>query len=547
MSAKHAIRGAVAAVCLPVFLASAGHAQQDVFGEVIDVRVVNLEVVVTEKGHRVSGLGPEDFVLTVDGRQVPIEYFTEVLGGTAVLRDDETSGSTVPALAPGRVVGTSYLVFIDEFFSRLSDRNRVLRRLIEQLPLMRPEDRMAVVAYSGRRVEMLSTWSQSVESLTRVFEKARERPAFGLHRIAEERLFDSTRDLRLAGIDTSFSGFGTAFLDLDEQQRAEEISSQVERVILAASSALRSFANPPGRKVMLLLSGGWPNDPALWVVTDPTRAIYMSSVPQAGELWGPLVETANRLSYTLYPVDVPGVDATGFDVVDATVAEADVRRTRAFDRELDEETALNVIARRTGGRALLDSGGAEVFERVVEDTRTYYWLGFTPSWQGDNSAHDVRIRTRRDGLKIRSRRSFSDLSRETEVSMMVESSLLFGDLPSAAPLVAEVGEGERAGRGKKILPLAIRIPLDALTFLPQQDSFIAQTELRVAVLDDAGNTSEIPVIPLGIKTTGAPDEGDYTIYNTAIKVRKRRHDLIVSLYDKTSGAILSTKLEIDPR
>ena len=37
-----------------------------------------------------------------------------------------------------------------------------------------------------------------------------------------------------------------------------------------------------------------------------------------------------------------------------------------------------------------------------------------------------------DGLKVRSRDGFSDLSRETEVTMMVESDLLFGDPPGAA-------------------------------------------------------------------------------------------------------------------
>ena len=43
------------------------------FSEVIDVRVVNLEVVVTDRaGNRIHGLSPEDFVLRVDGQEVPM-------------------------------------------------------------------------------------------------------------------------------------------------------------------------------------------------------------------------------------------------------------------------------------------------------------------------------------------------------------------------------------------------------------------------------------------------------------------------------------------
>ncbi|MCP3910265.1 MAG: hypothetical protein GY713_04860, partial [Actinomycetia bacterium] len=176
-------------------------AQEGVFGEVIDVRVVNLEVVVTEKGQRVTGLGPEDFLLTVDGREVAIEYFTEVSGGTAVHRADEGSGATVPALAPGVPVPTSYLVFIDEYFSLPTDRNRLLRRMIDQLPFLSPEDRMAVVAFNGKKVEMLSTWSQSVTALERVFKQAVERRAHGLSRRAEQRLYESTRDTRNDALD----------------------------------------------------------------------------------------------------------------------------------------------------------------------------------------------------------------------------------------------------------------------------------------------------------------------------------------------------------
>ena len=83
------------------------------FSEVIDVRVVNLEVVVTDAdGRRVQGLGPEDFVLHVDRQQIPIEYFTEVRHGAAVSAADEPGLRAVPSLEPGVAVTTNYLVFM---------------------------------------------------------------------------------------------------------------------------------------------------------------------------------------------------------------------------------------------------------------------------------------------------------------------------------------------------------------------------------------------------------------------------------------------------
>ena len=538
---------AAAALLLGIGGAPAAEAQEGVFGEVIDVRVVNLEVVVTEKGQRVTGLGPEDFLLTVDGKEVPIEYFTEVHGGTAVLRGDESGGSAVPALAPGVDVGSSYLVFIDDYFSLPTDRNRVLRRMIEQLPYLSVDDRMAIVAFNGRKVEMLSTWSQSVPELERVLQKAIDRPAYGLARQAEQRLFESTRDLRADTLDDTPIANSVEDLEIDERMRADEIVTQVKRAVLAASSALRSFANPPGRKVMLLLSGGWPYNPGLWVTQDPTRAFYTHNIARGEDIYELLSDTANRLSYTIYPVDLPGLDTSSVTTAEFARSQAAFDRIDIDEREREEEATLYALARETGGKALVDGAGTDAFQRVYEDTRTYYWIGFTPSWKGDDESHKVRIKTRNKGLKVRSRKGFSDLSRETEVSMMVESALLFGDPPGAAPLGAFIGRGERSGRGKVTVPLKIVIPTDGLTFLPTEDGFVADTELRVAVLDENGNTSDIPVIPLGLRTREVPEEGRFTVYETQVKMRKQKHDMVVSLYDKPSGKILSTKIEVEPK
>ncbi len=538
-------------VCLWSLVAAAPVFAQDdseIFGEVIDVRVINLEVVVEEDGARVTGLGPDDFELTVDGKEVQIEYFTEVSGGTAVLPDAELAAGTIPALAPGEEVGTSFLVFIDEYFSLPTDRDRLLNRMIEQLPNLTPRDRMAVVAFNGQEVDMLSSWSQSVETLTRVLEEARERPTFGLQRESERRLFELNLNevIETQGDPDPVQAFPGSGLDPEEQQLVDLINNQTRKVVLATAATLRSFANPPGRKVMLLLSGGWPHNPAQWVVNDPARTSTETLRYELGQIYDPVTETANRLSYTIYPVDVPGVESIGPSAEDFSVERGDRNRAINTDREREEELTLRVIADETGGKALLNSAGLEAFQRVVADTRSYYWIGFTPDWKGDDADHKVRVKPKRKGLKMRTRKGYSDLSRETEVTMMVESSLLFGDPPSAAPLGVEIGKGKRSGFGKVTVPVKIEIPVGALTFLPQGGRWVADTELRVAVLDEAGNTSDIPVIPLGIRVSREPTADDVTVYETQLKLRRKKHDLVVSLYDKPSGRILSTKMEIDP-
>ncbi len=298
----------------------------------------------------------------------------------------------------------------------------------------------------------------------------------------------------------------------------------------------------------MVLSGGWPYNPVQWVVDEPARALYATDIPGGEDLYRPLLQAANRLGYTLYPVDVPGFKTDLVSAEDGSVNEATNLREALFDREQEEQAALNILARRTGGKSILNNANRSAFERVVADTRSYYWLGFTPTWKGDDADHRVRVESRQKGLKVRARSGFSDLSREREVSMMVESSLLFGNPPSASPLQAEIGRIEKKGFGKILVPVRLGIPLDALTFIPQrEDLWVAELELRVAVLDEQGNSSDVPVIPLALQAPGPPVAGLVKPYEAQVKMRRKKHDLVVSLYDRASGKILSNRLVVNPR
>jgi hypothetical protein len=77
------------------------------FEEAIDVRVVNLEAVVTDRrGERVSGLTVEDFKLLVDGVETPIAYFSEIA--------EERLAAPAKASQTATWQARNILVFLDE-------------------------------------------------------------------------------------------------------------------------------------------------------------------------------------------------------------------------------------------------------------------------------------------------------------------------------------------------------------------------------------------------------------------------------------------------
>ena len=419
-----------------------------VFSETLEVRVVNLEVVVERRdGERVSGLGPQDFELEVDGEAVPIEYFTEVLERAIGGSPEGYRGAY--ATTDGSQLETNYLVFVDDYFSIAPHRNRVLKALAEQLDELGELDRMALVRYDGRETELLQGWTRSKTQLQQALTAATSERARGLQRGNEIRRLTSFGD-------TGFRPLSGApnELTLEERYVVDRLESQVQRVTSAAASSLRSLGRPSGRKVLLLLSGGWPWDAVDFVVDDITRVV--TERRRAGELFAPLIDAANLLGYTIYPVDVPGLQTTGTRSLNDELVTVDVLRP-SFRQETSLHQALQHIAGETGGRAFINATRDRALSMTRQDTASFYSLGFSAERAGDDQLHDIRVRVNQAGLRVRSRSSYLDFSRSREVTLAVESALFFGEPPSAAPLQASLGKAKRAGLRSMNVPLQLGI------------------------------------------------------------------------------------------
>ena len=466
----------------------------DLFSDVIDVRVVNVEVVVTDKkGNRIRGLQASDFELQVDGEPVGIEYFTEIDDGRALAASDDSVGN-VPSLAPDEPVATNYLVFIDDLSAIRQHRNRVLARLESDLTLLGPADRVAIVAYDGRDVTRVADWTNSPEEIQKALEHTRERKALGL--------------MRLAGL-----------------------GDKTHRAVMAAAASLRSFADAPGRKVMLLLIGRWPTQVDLWSPYSAWASPFAHL--RLNDVYGPLVHAANLVGYSLYPVDLPGLQGGSF---------------RSRSRERRWHDVLQHLADETGGLPMINSFSRKALAETAADTRSYYWLGFEPPRNEDDDLHDIRIRVAgHRGLRVRSRENYLDMSRGAEVTMLVEGTLLFGGSPGAESLEVNFGEPRKAGFRKISWPMEVTIPLDDLTLLPVGDRWMTELEFRIALIDPFGDRSDTPISRVPIVGEEAPSPGDAFVYETDLVMRKRTHRYVAAVYDPLSGEILSAGGDVDPK
>ena len=323
---------------------------------------------------------------------------------------------------------------------------------------------------------------------------------------------------------------------------ASDLMRQVKGDVQAAVSAMRAFAAPHGRKVMLLLSGGWPFSVQSYVARGDGALPTKENLPGGEEIYGPLARTANLLGYTLYPVDVPGIQAGAVDITSAgqqTTAQLRAGRGRhnplANDPppsletpvdvgggnipEEEVEGSLKYLAQETGGKPILNTNRGLALALARDDTRSYYWLGFSPSWKHDDKRHEIRLEARRSGL-------------------------LFGSPPGALHMPFKVGEAVRSKRGEVEIPVTLGLPVDLMTVVPDGNKYTVQLELRFAASSADGDTAEIPVVPVTLTSDHQPAPGKVVKYETRIKLRGKADHLVVAAYDPLSGKIATAEADV---
>jgi VWFA-related protein len=145
----------------------------------------------------------------------------------------------------------------------------------------------------------------------------------------------------------------------------------------------------------------------------PLDRLYGDSDDVLGA-WRRLADFAARASVVIHAIDPRGLVTGGLNaehrIPDATapgrLAEAGLASRVAL---YHSQGTLQQLADATGGLALLDRNdmGSAVLS-ILEDLAGYYLIGYEPSSETFEGGgyHDVDVRVKRPGLKVRSRSGF---------------------------------------------------------------------------------------------------------------------------------------------
>jgi len=474
-------------------------ATDPLFVESIEVRVIELEVFVTDKdGTPVTGLTRDDFELLHDGKPMTISNFYAVEGG------EVTRGGEAPPAEEGEAVEPPPLpkkqplhlvIYIDNFNIHPFNRKKVLRELKNFLRNeLDDEDRVMMVTYN-RSLTIDNTFTTDhgriISTINEIDEKGGERVFYEQDR----------RDL----LEEIAEADGPGRLMARVENHAEGLLNELKFSLDALRELLGHLSGIEGRKALIYVSDGLPmtaGEELFYAIEErfeQSRAMLRSMEFSALRRFEEVTMIANANQVVLYTIDAAGQrQMSGTDVRD---------RDRNFSSHVDGVTSTNMqaslkfISKETGGTAVTNTNNiAGGLQRMANDFRSYYSIGFRPGQAGDGQFHRTRVKVDRDGLVVRQRQGY----REQPVGKQMEdgtiSSLVLGYQNNRLDIKLGTGAQTPYEDGTFLVPMEVRIPLGRLALLNRGGRHQGRVLVTVAARQDNGDLSPVQehVVPISI-------------------------------------------------
>ncbi len=410
----------------------------------VTTSLVQVDAVVTDKNDRhVTDLTAADFEIFEDGRRQEITHCSYVALPklpTPPPAAPTAAGAAVPPpppaptpLRPERVRRTLALVVDDlglSFRSTVEVRD-ALRRFVDEQ--MEPGDLVAIVRTRGG-IGALQQFSADKGQLHAAIDRVRFNA--GLNRMSVDWAPPIGEGKNL--VDTQGGGRGSRGAAGGTVDALRE-SMLVDATLHSINFVISGLRELPGRKGIVVFSDG------LRVFQDVTdrqmitasgargrggsgarqeaARLSQEADPRITGALGQLIDYANRSSVVLYTVDTRGVVTRAIGAGDDVntslgyydVSSADLIGHLDTRRRIsnDNEHGLQYVAQQTGGFLVRNQNDlTKAVERVLDDQRGYYLIGYSPdadTFKGRDDRppfHKIKLSVKRPGLRVRSRAGF---------------------------------------------------------------------------------------------------------------------------------------------
>jgi VWFA-related protein len=467
-------RRIVAVLSLLLVLANPLRAQIPSLGETIEVAIVNVDVVVTDAdGKRVHGLTRDDFEIYEDGKLQPVSHFAEYRGAPAAASFDPAIEAAIPKPMDQPSQRRTLVIFIELFKLpkfRVEPFFVSVKELVHRA--VRSGDSVSLVTFDGRAKVRIGA-TGDIAAVERHLDDiaaecvgpVRDKTAMAAIEAREVRAFDAEGASMLAA--RGLAGSRPTSDDvavLAARIHTVEARLEMNRRVATINTLLNGLAGVEGKKMLLLAThrlGEYVGAEYYYAagISDnviPTRD--RAEIDNREAIRG-IIANANASGVTIYPVF-----PTGLDYQPADPSLPDISRAVL----MNEMVMLKEIAFKTGGvTSYGTANSAALMPRVAEDMNDYYSVAFRKTARNDDTARKIVVKAKNKKLEVRARREFVEKSDDSRMRDRVLAILHDASVDSSIKLAADLGTITKTGRKSRSAALKVRIPINALTLLPE--------------------------------------------------------------------------------
>jgi VWFA-related protein len=368
-----------------------------------DVELVAVEAtVIDNKDTPVQGLGPDDFAVTISGRPRRVvkaewlTYGTERAALSGAPARAAADAASTPATPPPQ---RKYIVAIDEESFQPAAVRAAKAAAEKFVDKLRPDDYVGVYAYPTGKANMaLSHDHAAVKKELAGVNALHHEPISQFHMAVGEIVDIANGDKRVLAEVAQRESADPKQVTTEANGLATYLEFEVTRSVDGLRGLIRGLARVPGRKVLVLVSGG--------LVSSDRVGKRVSS----GSTIRTLTHDAAAANLELYVLHL-----------DWSFIEAFAERNQlasSFYRDSDlARTGLEIMAGTLGGDVTRVHGTNPdfAFNQVLSKTSAYYLLGVEPDDKDrDGKPHEIKVKVQRRGVTVLHR---------TEVTIPVASAV----------------------------------------------------------------------------------------------------------------------------
>ncbi|HEX8411958.1 MAG TPA: VWA domain-containing protein [Thermoanaerobaculia bacterium] len=538
---------------------------QSKIGETIEVSIVNVDVVVTDKaGKRVTGLTADDFEIREGGKVQPIsnfaEYRSDLSGGVTAI--ETVPGAATPAVTTVARPKRNVIVFV-ESVRLLPHQAREMYGSIRTLlrETIAKGDRATVITWTNA-VLVRQPFTDDLASLERVVNELEIEAVNGPRDVSRDIRRDQGRsDAAEDEMAASLAAGGVASASggmppVHALEAAKRQLAQIKQKTHVLEALMHSISGLDGRKVIVMAMrrfGVFAGAEYFNGEMPVERRREFETAP----LHDRLVKTANAHGITLYPVFPVGLrwdpeDSSYGPDLGSLNSDNDLLQGALQGKIMFNETnALADLAEKTGGLMAWGSKNiADMLPRVVDDLEAYYSLAYRARTSGKDVSRDIAVRAKNSDYRVRSRKQFVEKSDATLMNDRVIANLYQTLDGTSFAFDVVGGEMKSTGRNRWALPLKVRIPIAALTTLPSGAVEVGEFSVYVVTGAVVGVSSEVQHKTQSFRIPRndlAKAKASYYTYEVTLNIDQKTDRLSVGVIDETSKEFALKRLTLPPR